>query len=239
MSAFGPGCVKHATKAQSRSTGPPSWSLFWETKADMRCHPHHAQPCSVKCHFAVRYPKFCSRDRLYPTEGHPVQLVAASHNSCSRHAKSLWSRCVPELGEILPTFQRAFCRFESWHPSQPLSSLWTVSAFRIISRHFRRLARDQSVSAAGKSVFSGRFRNSCARVSGREFLISRFCCLRLGSIALRPVRLARSASMIVQPPYSERRPLVPCPTISRSHRCAGRLSSQRHSILMNQAEEPA
>src|SRR6266540_4685989 len=86
--------------------------------------------------------------------------------------------------------QSSISRFESCHPSQPLSSLWTVSAFRIISRDFRRLARDQSVSA-GKSAFFSRFGISCARVSSREFLISGFCCLRLGSTALRPVRLHR------------------------------------------------
>ena len=87
--------------------------------------------------------------------------------------------------------QSSISRFESWRPSQPLSSLWAVTAFTKISRHFGRLARDQSVSAAGKSVCSGRFRNFCGRVSGREFLISGFCCLRLGSTALRPALLAK------------------------------------------------
>jgi hypothetical protein len=105
------------------------------------------------------------------------------------HRRKHWRGDLSWVGKDQWILIFAIPRFESWHPSQPLSSLWAVSASRIISRHFRRLARDQSVSARAKSPFSGSFRNSCARVSGREFLTPGFCCLRLGSTALRPVDL--------------------------------------------------
>jgi hypothetical protein len=73
--------------------------------------------------------------------------------------------------------------------AQPVSPVSGGVATSIeMHRHFRRLAQGQSVSAAGSSVFFGRFPNFCARVSGREFPISEFCCLRLGSKTPRPVR---------------------------------------------------
>src|SRR6266498_2994787 len=65
--------------------------------------------------------KFRDRDRLYMTDEHQVQPVAASHNFRSERAKSLWSRCVQELGEILPTFQRALFEmaFPGSNPGTP------------------------------------------------------------------------------------------------------------------------
>jgi hypothetical protein len=62
--------------------------------------------------------------------------------------------------------------FESHMPSQPVWSLWTMSAWQEYPRHFRKLAPHRRVSKAQFSEFmaaSGRFRGP---VSGREFSIS-------------------------------------------------------------------
>ena len=125
-------------------------------------------------------------------EAHYPRSVQAEDSPSPTPKRSVGIRAASSKGIL----RNVISKFESWRPSQPLSPLWAVSALRIISRHFRRLARDQSVSAAGKSVCSGRFRNFCGRVSGREFLISGFCCLRLGSTALRPVRLRCKSGLV-------------------------------------------
>jgi hypothetical protein len=67
---------------------------------------------------------------------------------------------------------RDISEFESYHPSQPVWSLWTMSAWQEYPRHFRKLAPHRRVSKAQFSEFtaaSGRFRGP---VSGREFSIS-------------------------------------------------------------------
>ena len=64
--------------------------------------------------------------------------------------------------------------FESYMPSQPVRSLWAMSAAQENARHSRYLARRRTVSDAQFSRFSAARSQFQAPVSGRQFSISVF-----------------------------------------------------------------
>ena|SRR6266508_4229895 len=123
--------------------------------------------------------------RNFGTETGCIRLTAPSApDGCfsqflQQIRESLWSRCVPELSRnpsdiSKAIFQNDISRFESWRPSQPLSSLWGMSALQESPRHFRGLARRDTVSAARFSRSLASTAQFGAPVSCRQFSISVF-----------------------------------------------------------------
>ena len=142
--------------------------------------------------FAARYPKFWHWRPVVSDWRQPEHLVAASHYFRSVRAKSLWFRCVPEIRRNPPDiskgiFANVIPRFESWRPSGPLSPLLPVSGLLENERLFRALDWRKRVSGAKHLALLAASAHFCAPVSGRDFSISKICCLRLGSKPLGPV----------------------------------------------------
>src|SRR5262245_58544446 len=101
------------------------------------------------------------------------------------------------------------------HPSQPVRSPEGVSTSIEIRRHFCRLGRDQSVSAAGSSVLFGRFHDVLreglwSRISDIQMLLleTRFESTETGSKlertqAMQPYGLASARSLAFSLPKSD------------------------------------
>ena len=145
----------------------------------------------------ARTPKLWGKDRFVSDWRAPVQPVGASHIFCSGRAKSLWSRCVPKSGEFCPTFQRAFSEqhFQVRILAPQRTSPVSLAHFRLakIARHFRELAGRFRSLQRNFLAFSQFPTNFCTPVSSRDFSISKFCCVRLGS---KPLRLVRDTARL-------------------------------------------
>src|SRR6185312_5549646 len=83
--------------------------------------------------------------------------------------------------------RNSISRFESWHPSGPVSPFLPISDLSENARQYRGLARRHPVSSEIKLAVVGCHRDIAPPVSSRYFSISKFCWLRLGSKAMGPV----------------------------------------------------
>jgi hypothetical protein len=155
-----------------------------------RCHEaRHAAGRSAEFAADIRKPSLETGSCL--TGGASAASGCFSQFPQRTREKSLVAMCSeirrnpPDISKGI--LQNSISRFESWHPSGPVRSLRGMSATQKSARHFRELAERCRVSRAkfpGIQAAGNEFR---APVSGRDFSISKFCCLRLGSKTLRPV----------------------------------------------------